>query len=610
MSGFAGILNLDGAPVDRNLLDRLTRTLAFRGPDRQQVWCDGAVGLGHTLLRATQESAAERQPFNIGHDLWIVADARVDARAELIDQLNANLPGGRKVSLATPDVELILVAYERWGEACVEHLIGDFSFAIWDGREKRLFCARDQFGVKPFFYAQMGSCIIFSNTLDCLRLHPGISSRLNDLAIADFLLFDANQDPATTSFADIQRLPPAHTLTCERGKISSRRYWELSVTTPVHYPRDAEYVERFRELLDTAVGDRLRTESAGVLMSGGLDSPTVAASAQRVFARNGGVSGLRAHTGVFDSLIPHEERHYATLVADALKIPIEFLVSDHWKIFERADQSEYHTSEPTHSALPNTALDQLGQIAVRSRVALTGYGGDPALCGRISVHFRQLIEGKQFGRVLADAARFLTVEGRFSRLYLRTRRRILFASKSHVPVYPGWLDEDFERRLSLRDRWKSLRRPAAPLAAVRPEAHEVMVAPSWPNLFEMYEAGFTRIPVEVRHPIFDLRLVNFLLALPRLPWCSDKEMLREAALGILPDAVRLRRKSPLAAEPLNTILERPESAWVDRFVPIPELEQYVVRKCVPPVHRELDSWAAWTHLRPLSLNFWLRGHVR
>lgn len=237
-------------------------------------------------------------------------------------------------------------------------------------------------------------------------------------------------------------------------------------------------------------------------------------------------------------------------------------------------------------------------------MALTGYGGDPALCGRISVHFHQLIEGKQFGHAFADAARFLRVEGRLSRLYLRTRWRILFASKSQTPAYPGWLNEGLEKRLTLRDRWESLNRTSAPRAAVRPEAQEAMANLMWSYSFEGEDSGNTRIPVEVRHPIFDLRLVSFLIALPRLPWCSDKELLREAGRGVLPDAVRLRRKSPLSADLLVALLGRSESAWVDRFEPVPELEQYVVRNRIPAVHREQDSWTAWIHLRPLSLNFW------
>src|SRR6185369_13725568 len=175
------------------------------------------ASLGHTLLRTTEESTHERQPLSLDGKVWIVADARIDARQELIAGLRA---GEQEVEAAVPDVELILRAWHVWGESCVEHLLGDFAFAIWDAGRRRLFCARDQMGVRPFFYACPGRGVIFSNTLDCIRRHPAVSCRLNDLAIADFLLFDANQDPATTVFAEIQRLPPAHTAVWdERGLV-------------------------------------------------------------------------------------------------------------------------------------------------------------------------------------------------------------------------------------------------------------------------------------------------------------------------------------------------------------------------------------------------------
>jgi asparagine synthase (glutamine-hydrolysing) len=612
MSGLVGILNLDAAPVDRALLEQMTRYLAFRGPDAQEIWCDGPVGFGHALLQVTGGTSLEKQPAQLDGRLWIVADARIDARAELIEKLKTKSQAGIPLSLSTPDAELVLHAYDTWGEACVEHLIGDFSFAIWDARERRLFCARDQFGVKPFYYTRLDSCFIFSNTLNCIRMHPAVSDRLNDLAIADFLLFDMNEEPSTTTFADIRRLPPAHTLVFQRGKVCVRRYWELSVTTPVLFRSEQEYIERFRELLDTAVADRLRGATAGVMMSGGLDSTTLAASAKRIFMRNGNPSGLGAYTEVFDSLIPDEERYYATLTADALGMPIEYLVCDHSKIFDRADHPESRTPEPTHTASPNTAVDQLRQVAARSRVVLTGFGGDPALCGRITVHVRQLLAKGQFGRMLSDAVRFFGAEGRLSRLYLSTRWRILFPSKNESSSYPPWLNEDLEKRLGLPERWDSMDSAgtSALRSAVRPEAIEATGAPMWPNLFEMYDAGVTRVPVEVCHPIFDLRLVNFLLALPRLPWCTDKELLREAGRGTLPNAVRLRRKSPLAADPLVALLNCPEAGWVDRFEPVPELEQYVVRNRIPAVHRERDVWSTWINLRPLSMNFWLRGHRR
>ncbi len=604
MSGIVGILNLDGAPIDRTVLERLTNSLAFRGPDAQRIWFRGPIGFGHTLLRSAKESRDEQQPLSLDGNTWIVSDARVDGRRELQAKLRAH---GHDPLAAAGDAELILHAYQVWGEQCLDHLLGDFVFAIWDGRRRRLFCARDQMGVKPFFYAHLGPLVLFSNTLDCLRRHPAISSRLNDLSIADFLLFDMIQDPAATAFADLRRLPPAHLLICEQGTVSFRRYWTPPMTTAIHYRRPAEYVEHFRELLDTSVADRLRTESACVFMSGGLDSPTVAASARRVASGNGGATRLRAFTQVFDSLIPHDECHYAGLVAQALQLPIEYRTDDGLRLFQFAEQPQFHSPEPVHSAWPNMTADHLRQVSTGGRVVLTGLGADPLLSSRISVHFRELLRQKRLGRALADAARYLSAEGRLSRLYLRTRWRILFPSRPFSGAYPPWLNESLEKRLGLRDRWRAVKQEIPPAAAVRPEAHQITFASFWPDLFEAHDASVTRVPVEVRHPFFDLRLMNFLLALPRLPWCCDKELLRASARGVLPEAVRLRRKSPLRSDPLLKLLQQPGAAWVDRFQPAPELEPYVIRSRIPEVLGETGTWAAWVHLRPLSLDYWLRG---
>jgi asparagine synthase (glutamine-hydrolysing) len=603
LSGIVAIFHPDGAPIERALLQSLVDFLAYRGPDARETWTGSSIGLGHTLLRTTRESRAERQPAGFEGRYWITADARLDGRGELLAALDLS---GSDIGPSVPDAEVILRAYAKWGAACVEHLRGDFSFAIWDEHNKHLFCARDQFGIKPFYYASAGSVAIFSNTLDCIRRHPAVSGRLNDLAIADFLLFDMIQDPAATSFADIHRLPPAHTLVCGRAGISLRRYWVLPVSAPIHLKRPSECVEQFRELLDHAVADRLRTNSVGVLMSGGLDSPTVAASAQRVLARNGFVTGLRAYTGVFESLIPDEERRYASLVAETLKIPIEFQ-TDERELWMHWNHEENRWPEPVHSPGSDGGRAQMRQIAVRNRVALTGFGADPALSCLLSIHFLHLLKKRQLGRALAESIRYLTAEGRFSRLYLRTRWQRWFSSRSQAPHYPGWLNPDLEKRLDLRERWKALPRATAPEAAVRPMAYEAMVDPVWPTLFEGCDSGLTRVPVEVCHPFFDLRLVGFLLALPALPWCSDKELLREAARGILPDAVRLRRKSPLRADPLIALLQQPESAWVDSFEGVPELGRFVERRRIPKVFGEKDVWTAWIHLRPLSLNNWLRS---
>ena len=209
-----------GAPVDRAILRDLTHFLSYVGPDALDTYSNGCTGLGHTMLRTSRESERELQPASLGEQLWITADARIDCREELKREFEKAEPNYRRV---TTDSALILQAYALWGEECVRRLRGDFAFAIWDARRKTLFCARDHFGLKPFYYAEVGDLFLFSNTLNCIRLHPEITDELNDSAIGDFLLFGLNCDLTTTTFRDIRRLPPAHCLSSSLQRQRNRQ---------------------------------------------------------------------------------------------------------------------------------------------------------------------------------------------------------------------------------------------------------------------------------------------------------------------------------------------------------------------------------------------------
>src|SRR5581483_3512479 len=171
MSGILGIFHRDGKPVDPEDLGKLVDALRFRGPDEQRTWIDGNLAFGHTLLRTTWESEHEHQPFTLDGTTWLVCDARLDQRDELIASLGVD---SQAPHLQLSDAELILRAYQRWGEGCVHHLLGEFAFAIWDAPARKLFCARDHLGLRPFYYAQLGETFIFSNDLRCLRHYPAI----------------------------------------------------------------------------------------------------------------------------------------------------------------------------------------------------------------------------------------------------------------------------------------------------------------------------------------------------------------------------------------------------------------------------------------------------
>ena len=307
------------------LLQSLVDFLSYRGPDSRAIWFEGSVGLGHTLLCTTRESRSEFQPADLDGRYWITADARLDGRAELIAELAGS---GRKVRPTASDSELILHAYAAWGAGCVEHLRGDFSFAVWDAPNNQLFCARDHFGIKPFYYAQSSKVLVLSNTLNCIRLHSEVSGELDEAAIGDFLLFGLNYDNTTTSFRDVRRLPPAHTLTVSQRGLQIRRYWTPPTEGRVRYARPEDYVENFKSILEAAVADRLRSDRVGILLSGGLDSSSVAAVAKEITRKGAAGTDIRGYTYVYESLIPDKEGEYAREVGKFLGIAVKLITMD------------------------------------------------------------------------------------------------------------------------------------------------------------------------------------------------------------------------------------------------------------------------------------------
>jgi asparagine synthase (glutamine-hydrolysing) len=608
MSGILGIFNFDGAPVSPRLTGRMTEFMAFRGPDGQKTWIDGAVGLGHAMLRATDESLVERQPFSLDNQVWIVADARVDGRSDLRRRLEAVKRGYLKDAT---DVELILHAYLAWGEDCVSHLIGDFAFAIWDKREQRVFCARDHFGIKPFYYALTNNCLIVSNTLDCLRLHPAVSGVLNDQAVGDFLIWESNQNPETTFFAGVQRLPPAHTLTWSNGALRTRRYWTMPIDDEIRYRHETDYVERFVELLDVAVNDRLRTDRVGVFMSGGMDSTTIAATANKLLSRKNAPFDLRAYTIVYDRLIPDEERRYSGLAAEHIGIPINYIVADDYQLFERFDAQETRRPEPANFPLAAMVVDQYRQMKPHTRVTLTGQGGDVVLRGSFS-YLINLFKSLQFGRAVMEVGRHALAHGRLPQIGFRTRIRRWLNKPGWKFSYPDWLNRDFEARLNLPERWKQLLTEQPHVHPRRPEAYRILTAHFWTKLFEAYDPEMTNFPIETRHPLFDLRLLRYLMALPTLPVCVDKRLMRLAMKGLLPEQNLRRPKAPMMADPTPGRLQNCGRRLWQSFAPVKTLSQYVDlpryvnRDLAFGSQSHIDSDLASLEMRPLSLNHWLK----
>lgn len=595
MSGFAGVFHLDGAPVDRAWLETMAESLAFRGPDRSQVWINANAGLCHTLLRTRAEQDHCPQITSLEGNAWIAGDIRIDDRETLFAKLS--VPS--EILKGADSAELMLHAYAKWGEACVEHLLGDFSFVIWDTQRQRVFAARDHLGVKPFFYAQVGQCLIVSNTLDCVRQIPIVPSDLDEHVIGDLLIAGTNCNPAATFFEAIRRLRPAHHLIAEPEGLQTDRYWTSPIDEPVYYKRASDYVDRFHELLRAAIRDRLPDGPLGIMMSGGLDSPAVAAVAMQLGA------ATSAFTSVYDRLIPDQERYYAGLVAAHLGIPIHYNVRDEEPWGWDPHCAPIHTAEPSYNPLSLIALlDYNREISHHTPVLFYGDGPDAALQYEWRSHLSWLIRDRRwvrFGRdVVADFAvnRRLPVLHRLPRMW---RERRSNRPDWYDESIPSWLNPEFEARLRLRERWTEVKAEAMSPHPIRPKSYS-----SFTGDFPMCgggNEGYTRAAIEELHPLGDLRLVRFLLTVPTVPWCRDKYLIRTALKGIVPEAVRKRPKAPLAGFPY---FERARRSQWPELPPVPELERYV----------DLTSFPRWAGgkreeldyaLRVLSLHYWFLG---
>ena len=409
MSGIVVVFNLDGAPVDPGLLGRMAEAAAYRGPDGIRYRIDGNVGLAHLALNSTPESLQELQPLlSADGVLCLTADARVDNRDELCSTLTTS--GYLRGKDAT-DADLILAAYRCWGEACPEHIIGDFAFAVWDGREQRLFCARDPFGIKPLHYSQVGSILCVASEAQQILQHPGVPRRLDEVAMADHLVNNCD-DEERTMFLDVRRVPPGHRLIATRAGLRTERYWDIDPRVDIRYGRDSEYEAHFLALFQRAVADRLRSSGpvVGVTMSGGMDSTSIAAVAQRILAAGDGGSRLVAYSYAFDTLAECDERIYSRAVADQAGFEIAYIDAERFWLLDDPVAFEPSLETPFMS-WESLERHMLGRLRAQGgRAILTGHGGDSLLAGTPLVCTDRLLRGDLSGfRELAEHARYRQV---------------------------------------------------------------------------------------------------------------------------------------------------------------------------------------------------------
>jgi len=608
-------------------------TLARRGPHGGSQLVDGTVGLAHRLLRSTPEAAREAQPFVLG-SLAITADIRLDYRDDLLRLLE--IPSDERPA---GDAELVLRAYRKWGEDCVRELAGDFAFALWDGARRRLFCARDHFGARPFIYASAPALFAFASEAKAILAIPEIPRTLNEARVGDFLAggYHENFDATATFFSALTRLPPAHSLCVSDEGVEVRRYWSVlgARGTPVLSPTDA--VEGFRAHLIGAVRERLRGGPAvGSMLSGGLDSSSIVAIAATI-RQQSGEPPLQTFSCMEDDGVPSRESDYIRLAADIPGIDATLIRPRDVDAFAEAFDDLCDTLDEPFDLMENHLV--VYRAASRAGLAAVMDGCDGDLVASRNGSMRFAVETGRWRAAWREANGYARWSGESlpATLWQQGVRPCLRNLVARVP----WLDRlrdarrrglrpharkldsgiirrSFADRIDLDGRWRQALERLSP-ARVPPMTPDEEYA-HWlesglvPAALERYDRVAASQSIEPRHPLLDKRLVSFYVSVPWNSPANDglpKAILRRAAATHLSPELCGRRFAPsvdgLGRRLINLksslIYEKlAQTNGVDEFVDIDRLRASSLDGSVSDERR-------WEIARVALLAAWL-GRVR
>lgn len=562
MSGIFGIFHLNGAPSQAAELALMARPLERRGPERKALWVEGPLGLGHTLLATTPEAVLEKLPLrhkNTGAS--ITADVRLDNRDELLAVL-----GISRKSADIGDAEIVLEAYLAWGDRCVQHLLGDFAFAIWDPRSRSLFCARDHFGMRPLYYHHGHKRFFaFASETGALLSLSKVPHRLNEARIADFLFDELEAiDTTSTFFDEIYRLPPAHSVTVTEQGIRLQRYWQLEARTPLRLPSDEAYAEAFLECFTKAVDCRLRSIGpVGSMLSGGMDSGSVVAVASRLLARSN-----KGPLHTFSAVSPSATNCVETLtIRAALAIPgIDPHLVDHAHMQDLMPELVNQTwtlDEPFDNHMTLVRAVYIAAHNQGVKVVLDGVSGDVVLgegsyiarliaSGRWMTAWREAVKQNEFWKggypplqqMILGSRSWVTPQWIKNSVRPALDAMRLKSSIKQAVAETG-MSEAFVDRIRLRDRLAMLKahQRSGP-ASYEQERVASIIHPNLVVARERYDRVAAASAIEPRDPFLDRRLVEFCISLPGSQLLSGgwpKVILRRAMAGLLPAAVRWRR---------------------------------------------------------------------
>ncbi len=587
MSAICGIFYCDGRPAAQETGASMMRELGIYHADAVGTWQEGQVFFGCHAQHITPESVREILPY---HDaltgLTVTADTIIDNRAELCDKLGIE----HSCREVLPDSLFILQAYQKWGQDCPKHLVGDFAFAIWDNKRQELFCAVDHTGTKAFYYYRSAGLFAFSTLIKPLFALTEIAKEHNKTWIADFLAMPCvghQLDPELTPYQNIYLLPAGHTLTISPDGTAKQVYWQVEGQPELKMKSDSEYEEAFREVLGEAVRCRLRSiRPVGVMLSGGLDSTTVACIAARELAGSGRL--LQAFSAVpmpgYQDWLPASMQADETPFIEAVRehagnIDVNYCRSGGKHSLSDTDRLLAMLEQPYKIFENLFWLDSIMAAAQERNVGviLNGSAGNVTISwGRAYPYMLTLLRAGHWRRLFHEswalARRYnrpcrkliqlywellpYDIRKKINRQGARERYRIM---RGLSPVNP-----DFARRASVQERFH--RFGYDPLFVKPADCWEERKQRLSPNLFSHGGVINTKQALAYRmasrDPTADKRVIEFCLSVPDSQYMRggrNRFLLRRAMAGILPDKVRWNEKVRGRQSPDWT--QRLQSSW-------------------------------------------------
>jgi len=554
MCGIAGFVEGTGGTNEAErlgVLDRMCGVIAHRGPDDQGTLVLDGAALGMRRLSIIDLAGGHQPLSGCDASIQIVFNGEVYNFRELQRELEAR----GHVFRTRSDTEAVVHAFEEWGAACVEHLRGMFAFAVWDGRTRELFVARDRVGKKPLYYTvTAGGDFVFGSELKSLLEHPGVRPEASDEAVDAYLTFGYVPDPLCI-FRGVWKLPPGHRLTFARGRVSAEPYWDFPVEVDSERRRAEDYLEELRALLDEAVRVRLVADvPLGAFLSGGVDSSAVVG----LMARNSTRPVKTFSIGFRED--SYDELRYARLAARHFGTEHqEFVVTP--DICGVVDELAWHFDEPfaDSSAIPTYVVSKMAREHVK--VVLSGDGGDELFAG----YTRYVIERRRGG--FARLPRVLRAglmqplgrklpHGAWGRNFIHNvaldplERYIEEVSVFTRLNRPALYDREFRRRLGA-DEGKA----AAPFRehAAHAEGAGALAALLYLDS-KTYLPGdiLTKVDrmsmaasLEARVPLLDHKLIEFVARIPpslKMKGFETKHIFKLAVRGLVPDEILDRPK--------------------------------------------------------------------